>query len=141
LTLHRYAIIFFIVITCNSILVQADYINTSHPNFIGGSKAVEQAQQQVRSSRLAAVARREGVDADKSQASDKTQKPRALLGRTGVNGVVTDHLQVFVITIFFTLAMSIIVRHLHLAFLLLILSSTIRVYGLLLRLRGQDLQV
>ncbi|XP_052142502.1 dynamin-related protein 3A-like isoform X3 [Oryza glaberrima] len=73
--------------------MEADYINTSHPNFIGGSKAVEQAQQQVRSSRLAAVARREGVDADKSQASDKTQKPRALLGRTGVNGVVTDHLQ------------------------------------------------
>uniref|UniRef100_A0A0E0N6W4 Uncharacterized protein n=1 Tax=Oryza rufipogon TaxID=4529 RepID=A0A0E0N6W4_ORYRU len=73
--------------------MEVDYINTSHPNFIGGSKAVEQAQQQVRSSRLAAVARREGVDADKSQASDKTQKPRALLGRTGVNGVVTDHLQ------------------------------------------------
>jgi dynamin 1-like protein len=38
--------------------MEADYINTSHPNFIGGSKAVEQAQQQVRSSRLAAVARR-----------------------------------------------------------------------------------
>jgi len=32
-----------------------DYINTSHPNFIGGSKAVEIAQQQVKSSRLAAA--------------------------------------------------------------------------------------
>jgi hypothetical protein len=32
--------------------VQADYINTSHPSFIGGSKAVEQAQQQVRTARL-----------------------------------------------------------------------------------------
>lgn len=30
-----------------------DYINTSHPNFIGGSKAVEVAQQQVKSSRPA----------------------------------------------------------------------------------------
>ncbi|KAF0927777.1 hypothetical protein E2562_036198 [Oryza meyeriana var. granulata] len=74
--------------------MEADYINTSHPNFIGGSKAVEQAQQQVRSSRLAAVARREGVDADKPQASVRTQKSRVLLGgRTGVNGVVTDHIQ------------------------------------------------
>lgn len=31
-----------------------DYINTSHPNFIGGSKAVETAQQQIKSSRAAA---------------------------------------------------------------------------------------
>ncbi|KAL5221677.1 hypothetical protein ABZP36_026390 [Zizania latifolia] len=73
--------------------MEADYINTSHPNFIGGSKAVEQAQQQVRSARLAVVARRDGVDADKPQASEKTQKSRAMLGRTGVNGVVTDHIQ------------------------------------------------
>lgn len=29
-----------------------DYINTSHPNFIGGSKAVEVASQQVKSSRV-----------------------------------------------------------------------------------------
>ena len=30
-----------------------DYINTSHPNFIGGSKAIEAAVQQTRSSRIA----------------------------------------------------------------------------------------
>lgn len=29
-----------------------DYINTSHPNFMGGSKAVETALQQVKSSRI-----------------------------------------------------------------------------------------
>lgn len=29
-----------------------DYINTSHANFIGGSKAVESALQQVKSSRI-----------------------------------------------------------------------------------------
>lgn len=29
-----------------------DYINTSHPNFIGGTKAVEVAMQQVKSSRI-----------------------------------------------------------------------------------------
>ncbi|CAD6235315.1 unnamed protein product [Miscanthus lutarioriparius] len=71
--------------------MEEDYINTSHPNFIGGSKAVEQAQQQVRSAKMsAAVVRKDGVDA---QASEKTQKSRAILGRSGVNGVVTDHIQ------------------------------------------------
>uniref|UniRef100_A0A453GC44 Dynamin-type G domain-containing protein n=2 Tax=Aegilops tauschii subsp. strangulata TaxID=200361 RepID=A0A453GC44_AEGTS len=75
--------------------MEADYINTSHPSFIGGSKAVEQAQQQVRAARLpATVVRRDGVDADRPQASEKTQKARALLGRTtGVNGVITDQIQ------------------------------------------------
>jgi dynamin 1-like protein len=37
------------------LIVQEDYINTSHPNFIGGSKAVEQAQQQVRSAKMSAA--------------------------------------------------------------------------------------
>ncbi|EES04116.1 dynamin-related protein 3B [Sorghum bicolor] len=69
--------------------MEEDYINTSHPNFIGGSKAVEQAQQQVRSAKMSAAVRKDGVDA---QASEKTQKSRAILGRS-VNGVVTDHIQ------------------------------------------------
>jgi hypothetical protein len=30
-----------------------DYIKTSHPNFIGGGKAVEMALQQIKSSRIA----------------------------------------------------------------------------------------
>ncbi|KAL6839960.1 hypothetical protein ACP4OV_029770 [Aristida adscensionis] len=74
--------------------MEEDYINTSHPNFIGGSKAVEQAQQQVRAGKLSAsVVRKDGVDADKVQASEKSQKSRAILGRGGINGVVTDHIQ------------------------------------------------
>jgi dynamin 1-like protein len=73
--------------------MEEDYINTSHPNFIGGSKAVELAQQQVRSAKMSSsVVRKDGVDADKVQASEKTQKTRAVLGRT-VNGVITDHIQ------------------------------------------------
>jgi dynamin 1-like protein len=42
----------------------------------------------------------DGVDADKVQASEKTQKSRAILGRNGVNGIVGDLIQVFLITIF-----------------------------------------
>ncbi|RLN04135.1 dynamin-related protein 3B-like [Panicum miliaceum] len=46
--------------------MEEDYINTSHPNFIGGSKAVELAQQQVRSAKMSSsVVRKDGVDADK----------------------------------------------------------------------------
>lgn len=44
-------------------LLQMDYINTSHPNFIGGSKAVEIALQQVKSSRIAAPVPRLKVNA------------------------------------------------------------------------------
>ncbi|URE38706.1 hypothetical protein MUK42_17770, partial [Musa troglodytarum] len=36
--------------------MEMDYINTSHPNFVGGSKALEVAQQQVKSARSAASA-------------------------------------------------------------------------------------
>jgi hypothetical protein len=42
----------FITSFATILIMQEDYINTSHPNFIGGSKAVEQAQQQVRSARM-----------------------------------------------------------------------------------------
>lgn len=38
-----------------------DYINTSHPNFIGGTKAHEMALQQVKSSRIAAPNPRQKV--------------------------------------------------------------------------------
>lgn len=38
-----------------------DYINTSHPNFVGGSKAVEIALQQVKSSRVALPISRQKV--------------------------------------------------------------------------------
>jgi len=35
--------------------LQMDYINTSHPNFIGGSKALEAAVQQTKSSTVSKV--------------------------------------------------------------------------------------
>lgn len=38
-----------------------DYINTSHPNFVGGSKAVEMAMQQVKSNRITAPVPRQKV--------------------------------------------------------------------------------
>ncbi|WOL03720.1 dynamin-related protein 3A [Canna indica] len=73
--------------------MEMDYINTSHPNFIGGSKAVEIAQQQVKNARLAAAPPRpkDGIESDKLQASEKTSKSRALLARSAANGVVPDH--------------------------------------------------
>ncbi|XP_020590612.1 dynamin-related protein 3A-like isoform X2 [Phalaenopsis equestris] len=72
--------------------MEMDYINTSHPNFIGGNKAVEIAQQQVKASRLATSVSRpkDGLDGDKLQASEKSQKSRAILARAGANGVLHD---------------------------------------------------
>ena len=43
--------------------LQMDYINTSHPNFVGGSKAVEIALQQVKSSRVSLPISRQKVKA------------------------------------------------------------------------------
>ncbi|KAG8645833.1 dynamin-related protein 3A isoform X2 [Manihot esculenta] len=57
--------------------MEMDYINTSHPNFVGGSKAVQIALQQ------------DGIEQDKASASERTQKSRAILARQ-VNGVVAD---------------------------------------------------
>ncbi|OVA01830.1 Dynamin central domain [Macleaya cordata] len=72
--------------------MEMDYINTSHPNFIGGSKAVELALQQVKSSRVSASMPRpkDGVDSDRVPASDKTLKSRAILARSPANGIIAD---------------------------------------------------
>ncbi|KAL3651670.1 Dynamin-related protein 3A [Castilleja foliolosa] len=70
--------------------MEMDYINTSHPNFIGGSKAVEVALQQTKSSRIATMPRqKETGDSDKAPNSERTQKSRAILARQ-VNGIVSD---------------------------------------------------
>ncbi|KDP30000.1 hypothetical protein JCGZ_18767 [Jatropha curcas] len=71
--------------------MEMDYINTSHPNFIGGSKAVEIALQQVKSSRAVPLSLRQkdGAEPDKAPASERTLKSRAILARQ-VNGVVAD---------------------------------------------------
>ncbi|PNY16379.1 dynamin-related protein 3a-like, partial [Trifolium pratense] len=71
--------------------MEMDYINTSHPNFIGGSKALDIAMQQSRSSRAAlSVSRPKDVlESDKGSASERSVKSRAILARQA-NGVVAD---------------------------------------------------
>ncbi|CAI0557251.1 unnamed protein product [Linum tenue] len=70
---------------------EMDYINTSHPSFIGGTKAVEVAAQQLKTSRLSIPASRQkdGVEGDKAPASERTLKSRAIIGKP-VNGVMPD---------------------------------------------------
>ncbi|KAG6709988.1 hypothetical protein I3843_06G151400 [Carya illinoinensis] len=60
--------------------MEMDYINTSHPNFIGGSKAVEIAKQQLP---------KDGLEPDKVPTSERSVKSRAMLARQA-NGVVSD---------------------------------------------------
>ncbi|OIT04443.1 PREDICTED: dynamin-related protein 3B-like [Nicotiana attenuata] len=72
--------------------MEMDYINTSHPNFVGGSKAVETAMQQVKSNRITAPVPRQkdgGVDLEKAPASERSLKSRAILARHA-NGIVPD---------------------------------------------------
>ncbi|KAK7246701.1 hypothetical protein RIF29_41571 [Crotalaria pallida] len=71
--------------------MEMDYINTSHPNFIGGSKALEIAVQQTKSSRIAITASRpkDALESDKGSTSERSVKTRAILARQA-NGVVAD---------------------------------------------------
>ncbi|KAJ7946793.1 Dynamin-related protein 3A [Quillaja saponaria] len=71
--------------------MEMDYINTSHPNFIGGSKALEIAVQQSKSSRmpLPVSRQKDGIESDKGSASERSLKSPAFLARQ-VNGVVPD---------------------------------------------------
>jgi dynamin 1-like protein len=72
--------------------MEMDYINTSHPNFIGGTKAVEAAMQHVKASRVPhPVARqKDTVEPDRTSSSSASQvKSRSFLGRQA-NGIVAD---------------------------------------------------
>ncbi|OIV91586.1 hypothetical protein TanjilG_08998 [Lupinus angustifolius] len=71
--------------------MEMDYINTSHPNFIGGSKALEVAVQQTKSSRIALTASRakDALESDKGSASERNVKSGAILARQA-NGGVAD---------------------------------------------------
>ncbi|XP_022136675.1 dynamin-related protein 3A-like [Momordica charantia] len=73
------------------IYMEMDYINTSHPNFLGGSKAVEIALQQVKSSRVSLPISRQkdGLELDKAMASERSLKSRGILARQ-LNGIVAD---------------------------------------------------
>nr|KJB55123.1 hypothetical protein B456_009G064100 [Gossypium raimondii] len=64
----------------NLIEMEMDYINSSHPSFIGGNKAVELAVQQMRSSK-------ERADAEKVPISDKGQFSQTAAPRSVLNGV------------------------------------------------------
>ncbi|PPR90701.1 hypothetical protein GOBAR_AA29990 [Gossypium barbadense] len=62
--------------------MEMDYINTSHPNFIGGSKAVEVANQQIRNSRvhLPVSKAKDGLEPDKAP-PEKSSKSRTIIAR------------------------------------------------------------
>ncbi|OMO63477.1 hypothetical protein COLO4_32409 [Corchorus olitorius] len=69
--------------------MEMDYINTSHPNFVGGSKAVELANQQIKNSRvhLPMSRSKDGIEPDKAPTSERSVKSRAILARQGVRPV------------------------------------------------------
>ncbi|KAE8668256.1 Dynamin-related protein 3B [Hibiscus syriacus] len=75
---------------------QMDYINTSHPNFIGGSKAVELANQQIKNSRvLMPVSKaKDGLEPDKAPTSERNIKSRAIIARQ-VNGIAAEQARKF----------------------------------------------
>ncbi|KAK8513497.1 hypothetical protein V6N13_002232 [Hibiscus sabdariffa] len=64
----------------NLIEMEMDYINSSHPSFIGGSKAVELAVQQMRSSK-------ERLDIEKVPTSAKGQISQTVAARSVMNDV------------------------------------------------------
>ncbi|KAL3024445.1 hypothetical protein AAZX31_04G122000 [Glycine max] len=72
------------------IAMELNYINTSHHNFIGGSKALEIASQQTKSSMVSIpVSRQKVLESDKGSVSERSVKSRAILARQA-NGVVTE---------------------------------------------------
>lgn len=74
--------------------MEMDYINTSHPSFIGGSKAMAVvAQQQKQRSLVGSIPTtktKEG-DCDRMLATDKFQKSRHILARAGAPGFVANN--------------------------------------------------
>ncbi|XP_057417000.1 dynamin-related protein 3A [Lotus japonicus] len=70
--------------------MEMDYINTSHPNFIGGSKALEAAVQQTKPSRVSPPVSLDALESDKGLASERNGKSRGIIARQA-NGVVADH--------------------------------------------------
>ncbi|KAH7847695.1 hypothetical protein Vadar_029160 [Vaccinium darrowii] len=65
----------------NMIEMEMDYINSSHPNFIGGNKAVELAMQQQRSFQ-------DVKEVEKVPTSERGQKSRSTLAKSVLNGVL-----------------------------------------------------
>ncbi|XP_050216388.1 dynamin-related protein 3A-like isoform X2 [Mercurialis annua] len=73
----------------NLIEMEMDYINSSHPNFIGGNKAVELAMQEVKSTQ-------DNINAERISTPEREQRLRVSIARSGVNGNTSNqgsHLQ------------------------------------------------
>ncbi|GAV90560.1 Dynamin_N domain-containing protein/Dynamin_M domain-containing protein/GED domain-containing protein [Cephalotus follicularis] len=71
------------VMILNLIEVEMDYINSSHPSFIGGKKAVELAMQQLRSSQ-------DGLKVEMVPTPERSQKLGTVVARPVVNGALHD---------------------------------------------------
>ncbi|KAG5548431.1 hypothetical protein RHGRI_013949 [Rhododendron griersonianum] len=69
--------------------MEMDYINTSHPKFIGGNKAMEIALQQIKSNSVAASTSQKDADPEKVPTTERSLKSRAFLSRSG-NGIVSE---------------------------------------------------
>ncbi|XP_031479311.1 dynamin-related protein 3A-like isoform X4 [Nymphaea colorata] len=71
-------------------LIKMDYINTSHPNFIGGSKAVEIAVQQFKSRTLLPSMPKLKDAVDPEKMIDKNKKGRSFFSRSSSNGNIAE---------------------------------------------------
>lgn len=69
--------------------MEMDYINTSHPNFIGGAKAVEIASQHIKSSKAPVPLGKLKDAGDSEKASASAVKTRAILARPP-NGLIAE---------------------------------------------------
>ncbi|XP_038700423.1 dynamin-related protein 3B-like isoform X3 [Tripterygium wilfordii] len=67
----------------NLIEMEMDYINSSHPNFLGGKKAVDLAHQMMRSIQ-------DGVDVERLTTAEKGQKSQLLLPKSVATGASTN---------------------------------------------------
>lgn len=69
--------------------MEMDYINTSHPNFVGGAKAVEIASQHIKSSKAPVPLGKLKDAGDSEKASASAVKTRAILARPP-NGLIAE---------------------------------------------------
>lgn len=67
----------------NLIEMELDYINSSHPNFIGGNKAVELAMQEMKSLQ-------DSAEAERVPITEIGQRSRTVLPKAVVNGVLPN---------------------------------------------------
>ncbi|XP_010268466.1 PREDICTED: dynamin-related protein 3A-like isoform X2 [Nelumbo nucifera] len=74
----------------NIVEMEMDYINTSHPNFLSGSKAVELAMQHLKSTKMGTNFGESRNYVEKSTMTERGLKSRAILAKSVANGYVLD---------------------------------------------------